>query len=117
MKKFLTLIALLAIGTALSMLGKERRTRQQVPRERRGHALARQVREHIAGVLERPDAVRVAARGSVVTLRGRARAAERDRLIAAVLSVPGVTQVSHYLEDDEPAETMIATPKGALRGV
>ena len=115
MKKVLTLIALLAIGTALSMLGKERRTRQQVPRERR--ALARQVREHIAGVLARPDAVRVAARGSVVTLRGRARAAERDRLIAAALSVPGVTQVSHYLEDDEPAETMIATPKGALRGV
>jgi BON domain-containing protein len=117
MKKVLILLAFGAIAAAFSKLAKERRRPQRVPRERRGHALARQVREHIAGVLARPDAVRVAARGTVVTLRGRARAAERDRLIAAVLSVPGVTQVSNYLEDDEPAETMIATPKGALRGV
>src|SRR5438552_17902359 len=45
-----------------------------------------------------PAGVRGRKRAGVVTLTGRASAAERDRLLAAILAHPGVVRVVNLIE-------------------
>ena len=64
--------------------------------------LAERVRLSIGGAASNP--VQVTAADGIVTLRGRVRSrAESDLVVAAALAVPGVTQVTNYLEtQDQP---------------
>jgi osmotically-inducible protein OsmY len=63
--------------------------------------LAESVRSGIAGKASGP--VAVLCINGVVSLRGTVPTmAERDLLLAAALAVAGVTQVTNYLETDEP---------------
>ncbi len=64
--------------------------------------LAERVRVSIAGAASSP--VEVSAAKGVVSLRGRTRSrAERDLVEAAALAVPGVSQVTNFLEiQDQP---------------
>ena len=64
--------------------------------------LAERVRLSIGGAASSP--VEVSAANGIVTLRGRLRSrSERDLVEAAALAVPGVSQVTNFLEtQDQP---------------
>jgi len=110
------LLTILAVATLAAgvyhyrrQLGRTRETRQARSNDR----LAEAVRSATAGKTSRPVAVRC-VRG-VATLRGTLPTAERDRVLAAALSVPGVVQVTSLIETDEaigdlgPMQSAIAT--------
>ena len=60
--------------------------------------LAARVRSRLRRVVERPEEVRIAVAGGVVTLSGTVRATEFDRLVSAVLKVRGVQDVADELQ-------------------
>lgn len=77
--------------------------------------LAESVRSGIAGAASSPVDVRVM--NGVVSLRGTVRKAERDLVLAAALAVPGVTQVTNFLETDEPVGDIGTMQSGIATGV
>ncbi len=77
--------------------------------------LAERVRSGIAGAASRPVDVRCV--NGIVSLRGTVRKAERDLVLAAALAVPGVTQVTNYLETDEPVGDIGPMQSGIATGV
>jgi osmotically-inducible protein OsmY len=52
----------------------------------------------------------------VVTLRGTLPAVERDLVLAAALAVPGVVQVTNFLETDEPIGDLGPMQSGIATG-
>ena len=78
--------------------------------------LAESVRSGIAGASSRPVDVRCI--NGVVALRGTVRSsAERDLVLAAALAVPGVTQVTNFLDTDEPVGDLGPMQSGIATGV
>jgi len=77
--------------------------------------LAESVRSGIAGASSRP--VQVRCNSGVVSLRGTVRSnAERDLVLAAALAVPGVTQVTNFLDTDEPVGDLGPMQTGIATG-
>lgn len=70
--------------------------------------LAERVRTLLRGLLKRPEAVHVLANAGAVTLEGTLPRRERDRVLAEVLAVPGVTGIVNHIEASEPPGTLAA---------
>ncbi len=79
--------------------------------------LARRVRAAIESSITHPGAVAVRVSRGTVTLRGRVSRDERDFVLAAALGAPGVTQVSNYLEIEEPPGELGPMQSGIATGV
>jgi osmotically-inducible protein OsmY len=94
-----------------SGLARARRDRQAVSDE----LLAERVRSGIAGAAS--SRVDVRCINGVVSLRGTLSRAERDLVLAAALAVPGVTQITNYLESDEPVGDLGPMQSGIATGV
>ena len=115
--RLLTFLAVAAVAAGVyhyrSRTGpaRRRRDRQAVSDE----LLAESVRSGIAGAASSPVDVRCI--NGVVTLRGTVRTAERDLVLAAALAVPGVTQVTNFLETDEPVGDLGPMQSGIASGV
>jgi osmotically-inducible protein OsmY len=112
--RLLTVLAVAALAAGIyHYRGRVGFTRSQRPtRSRFDRLLERSVRQAIAGAASTQVEVRC-ARG-VVTLRGTASAAERDRVLAAALAVLGVSQVTNFMEIDGSAERLGDEPVGDL---
>ncbi|HKQ27782.1 MAG TPA: BON domain-containing protein, partial [Burkholderiales bacterium] len=87
----------------------------QAPESQSDQMLAESVRSGIAGAASSPVDVKVI--NGVVSLRGTVRKAERDLVLAAALAVPGVTQVTNFLETDEPVGDLGTMQAGIASGV
>jgi osmotically-inducible protein OsmY len=116
--RLLTLLALAAVAAGAyhyrrrHVLARPRRKRQAIS----DYLLAESVRTGIAGKASSP--VNVRCINGVVSLRGTVPTrAERDLLLAAALAVPGVTQVTNYLETDEPVGDLGPMQSGIATGV
>ena len=73
------------------------------------------VRQAIAKAAASPIGVRCI--NGVVTLRGSVGMAERDRVLAATLAVPGITQVTNLLEVNEPVGDLGPMQSGLATGI
>jgi osmotically-inducible protein OsmY len=113
--RLLTLLAVAAVAAGVyhyrERVGRARREQ----RTRSDGELAKRVRSGIAGKASSPVTVRCI--NGVVSLRGTVRRAERDLLLAAALAVPGVTQVTNYLETDEPVGDLGPMQSGIATGI
>jgi len=98
--RVLTFLAAAALATGVYQYRQRLIKRGRARHARSDELLADSVRSAIAGKSASPVAVRCI--NGVVALRGTVRWAERDLLLAAALAVPGVTQVTSFLESDEP---------------
>jgi BON domain-containing protein len=109
---------LLTVLAVAALAGGAYHYRRQLVRVREGRRvrsnelLAEAVRSAVTGKASRPVDVRC-VRG-VATLRGALPTAERDRVLAAALAVPGVVQVTSLIEIEESAERLGAEPIGDL---
>jgi osmotically-inducible protein OsmY len=115
--RLLTLLAAAALAGGIYHYSRHRgftrsRADGQAPSDYR---LAESVRTAIAGASTREVDVRCI--NGVVVLRGTVRGAERDRLLAAALAVPGVIQITNYLETDEPVGDLGPMQSGIATGV
>lgn len=77
--------------------------------------IERAVRAATAQAASSPVAVRCI--NGIVTLRGTVSVAERDRVLAAALAVPGVAQVTNFLETNEPVGDLGPMQSGIATGV
>jgi osmotically-inducible protein OsmY len=115
--RLLTLLAVAAVAAGVYHY------RSRLPAARRRPAgpgvsdelLAERVRSGIAGAASSPVDVRCI--NGIVSLRGTVRRAERDLVLAAALAVPGVTQVTNFLETDEPVGDLGPMQSGIASGV
>ena len=85
-------------------------SRQQRPARRAQAAafaddrqLEERIRTALAELVADPGAIHVTVHHGAASLRGPVLPGERDRLLTAVLDVPGVLQVANLLEPVEPA--------------
>ena len=107
--RILTVLAVAAVAAGVYQYRQSRRPSHQ-QRQPAGAVpddmLSDRVRVSIAGAASSP--VHVSAANGVVSLRGRIRSrAERDLVEAAALAVPGVSQVTNFLEiQDQPQVSM-----------
>ncbi len=112
--KLLTVFAVAALAAGVYhyrlQLGRSREGRQG----RSNEMLAEAVRSAVTEQVSRPVHVRC-VRG-IVTLRGTLPAVERDLVLAAVLAVPGVIQVTNFLETDEPVGDLGPMQSGIATG-
>jgi len=114
--RLLTLLAVAALAAGVYHyrgrrgLTPSRRTTQA----RSDRLLEESVRQSIAGAASTP--VQVRCLQGVVTLRGTVHPAERDLVLAAALTVPGVAQVTNYLETDEPVGDLGPMQSGIATG-
>jgi osmotically-inducible protein OsmY len=97
--RLLTILALAAIGAGIYQY-RNRSARSAARPATSDEMLAENVRSGIAGAAASPVDVRVV--NGTVSLRGTVRKAERDLVLAAALAVPGVTEVTNFLETQEP---------------
>jgi hypothetical protein len=115
--RLLTLLALAAVAAGVYHY-RQRRGFHRAAEDRQGISdllLAERVREGIACAGSSPVDVRVVH--GIVSLRGTVRKPERDLVLAAALAVPGVTQVTNYLETDEPVGDIGTMQAGIATGV
>jgi osmotically-inducible protein OsmY len=118
--RLLTLLAVAALAAGVYHY-RDYRGRRGLTRSRReaqarpDRLLEESVRQGIGGVAS--TQVQVRCINGVVTLRGTVRAAERDLLLAAVLAVPGVAQVTNFLDVDEPLGDLGPMQSGIATGV
>jgi osmotically-inducible protein OsmY len=112
--RLLTLLALATIGAGIYQY-RSRRARPAAPQGISDEMLAESVRSGIAGAASSPVDVRVV--NGIVSLRGTVSKAERDLVLAAALAVPGVTQVTNFLETDEPVGEIGTMQSGIATGV
>jgi osmotically-inducible protein OsmY len=114
--RLLTLLAAAALAGGIYHYSQRRGfTRKRADRGASDYRLAENVRTAIAGASSREVDVRCI--NGVVILRGTVRNAERDRLLAAALAVPGVVQITNYLETDEPVGDLGPMQSGIATGV
>jgi osmotically-inducible protein OsmY len=64
------------------------------------------IRTALADIVADPGAIHVTVHHGAASLRGPVLPGERDRVLTAVLDVPGVLQVTSHLEPVEPAGSM-----------
>jgi osmotically-inducible protein OsmY len=115
--RLLTLLALAVVAAGVYH-SRQRRGLHRPAEHRQGISdflLAERVRAGIACAGSSPVDVRVAH--GVVSLRGTVRKPERDLVLAAALAVPGVTQVTNYLDTDEPVGDIGTMQAGIATGV
>lgn len=108
--RLLTLLAAAVLAGGLYQLSRKRNLRSTPGVS--DYRLAERVRTAIAGTSS--GEVDVRCMNGVVILRGTVGGQERDRLLAAALAVPGVVQVTNYLETEPvgdlgPMQSGIAT--------
>jgi osmotically-inducible protein OsmY len=116
--RLLTLAAIATVAYGVYHYRQRRglgRPEAQAPETASDRMLAESVRSGIAGAASSPVDVRVS--NGVVALRGIVRKAERDLVLAAALAVPGVTQVTNFLETDEPVGDIGTMQAGVATGV
>ena len=114
--RLLTLLAVAALAAGACHFRSSRLTRARRDRQTVSDAqLEESVRQGIADAASTP--VQVRCIDGVVTLRGTVRAAERDLLLAAALAVPGVTQLTNFLETDEPVGDLGPMQSGFATGI
>lgn len=116
--RLLTLVALATVAYGVYHYRERGRLGQrevQAPESQSDQLLAESVRSGIAGAASSPVDVKVI--NGVVSLRGTVRKAERDLVLAAALAVPGVTQVTNFLETDEPVGDLGTMQAGIASGV
>ena len=116
--RLLTLAAIATVAYGVYHYRQRRslgRPEAQAPETASDRMLAERVRSGIAGAASSPVDVRVS--NGVVALRGIVRKAERDLVLAAALAVPGVTQVTNFLETDEPVGDIGTMQAGVASGV
>ena len=109
--RLLTILALAAIGAGIYQY-RNRSARSAAPRAATSdEMLAENVRSGIAEAASSPVDVRVV--NGTVSLRGTVRSkAERDLVLAAALAVSGVTQVTNFLETEEPVAELRTMQSG-----
>jgi len=110
--RLLTVLAVAALAAGVYHYRRQPGRAREGRQGRSNEPLAEAVRSAVAGKVSGPVDVRC-VRG-VVTLRGTVRAGERDLVLAAVLAIPGVIQVTNFLEIDESAERLSDEPVGDL---
>ena len=98
--RLLTVLALAGLAGGLYHFASQRGRALQARLGRADERLAEAVRSAIAG--KGTGRVDVRSANGVVMLRGNLSAAERDRVLAAALTVSGVVQVTNLIETDEP---------------
>ena len=115
--RLLTLLAVAAVAAGIYHFQSRRAGRGAAYAEPSlsDEMLAESVRAGIAGASSRPVDVRVI--NGVVSLRGTVRKAERDLVLASALAVPGVTQVTNFLETDEAMGDIGTMQAGIATGV
>src|SRR3954454_1567104 len=111
--KLLTVLAVAALAAGVYHYRRQLGRAGQA-RELSNELLAEAVRSAVTGEASRPVHVRC-VRG-LVTLRGTLPALERDRVLAAALAVPGVVQVTNFLETDEPVGDLGPMQSGIATG-
>jgi osmotically-inducible protein OsmY len=111
--RLLTVLAAAALVAGLYRYrrhGRARPSRGEGVDERLAHA----VRSALAG---RASArIEVRCLNGVVTLRGALPASERDAILAAALAVPGVAQVTNFIETAEPIGDLGPMQSGIATG-
>ena len=116
--RILTLLAVAAVAAGVYHYRQRRGLAPRVTREP-GSAddiLAERVRVSIGGAASTP--IHVTSLNGVVALRGSVRSrAERDLVLAAALAVPGVSQVTNFLETEEPVGEIGTMQSGIATGV
>ena len=102
-------LVLLAAGAAAAYLY----SRQQRPARRAKAAampddrqLEERIRTVLADIVADPDAIHVTVHHGAASVRGPVLPGERDRVLTAVLDVPGVLQVTNLLEPVAPAQPL-----------
>lgn len=98
MKRFLSVAALAGAGYLAWRYLEGRRPARRVPAAPGDELLTRRVQVSLrhAGVM--PDALQMRVLEGTVALSGRVNAAERDRVLRAILAVPGIRGVRNELE-------------------
>ena len=94
-------LVLVAAAGAAACYFYSKRTRKaaELPEDLR---LAEQVRRTLDGLVADPGAIHVTVSHGTALLTGPVLPVERDRVLAAVLGVPGVMAVTNRLEPVEP---------------
>jgi osmotically-inducible protein OsmY len=112
--RLLTVLAVAALAAGVYRYRRQLGRADEGRQERSSQRLADAVRSAVTRKVSGPVDVRC-VRG-VVTLRGTVRAGERDLVLAAVLAVPGVVQVTNFLETDEPVGDLGPMQSGIATG-
>jgi osmotically-inducible protein OsmY len=97
MTRFFSLLAMGAAVSALFYLDRLNRPRtihRAAPGRSWDDYLANRVRASL------PSSIQVAVHNAAVTLRGAVPYSERDRVLAAALSIPGIERVNNLLETE-----------------
>ena len=111
--RLLTLLAVAAVAAGIYRYRQRRGPgRARLSPDRR---MEQSVRRAIAQAASSPISVRCI--NGVVTLRGTLGMAERDRVLAAALAVPGITQVTNLLEVNEPVGDLGPMQSGIATGI
>ena len=111
--RLLTLLAVATVAAGVYQFRQRRRPgRGTLSPDRQ---MEKRVHEAIAHAASSPIHVRCI--NGVVTLRGTVGVAERDRLLAAALAVPGITQVTNLLEVNEPVGDLGPMQSGIATGI
>jgi osmotically-inducible protein OsmY len=112
--RLLTVLAVAAFAGGLYHFGSQRGRARQARLGRADERVAEAVRSAIAG--KGSGRVHVRFANGVVALRGNLPSAERDRVLAAALTVPGVVQVTNLIETDDPVGDLGPMQSGIATG-
>jgi osmotically-inducible protein OsmY len=112
--RLLTLLAVAALAGGVYHY-RQRRQRRPGRQGRPSDLLADRVRASISQ--KAASRVDVRCINGVVTLRGTVLPAERDLVLAAALAVPGVVQVTNFLDTGEPVGDLGPMQSGIATGV
>jgi len=98
MNRLFSLLAVSAALSALFFLDRPSRPRAKAP------LAGRSWDDYLAGRLRAtlPASIQVAVHNAAATLRGSVPYRERDRILAAALSIPGIERVNNLLETENP---------------
>ncbi|MDF3010728.1 MAG: hypothetical protein K0S03_1524 [Burkholderiales bacterium] len=102
-----SLVLLAAVGAAAAYFYSRQRpaARRQAAAHPDDRQLEERIRTALADIVADPGAIHVTVRHGAASLSGPVLPGERDRVLTAVLDVPGVLQVTNLLEPVEPAQT------------
>jgi hypothetical protein len=115
--RLLTIVAVAAVAGGLYHYYQRQQAGHR-PARRVGASdvqLARRVRAAIEAAVANPGRVDVRAAKGIVVLRGEVREVERDWVLAATLSVPGVMQVANHLESEPQSPEAAGIERGAMK--
>ena len=112
--RLLTVLAVAALAGGLYHFGSQSGRARQARLGRSDERVAEAVRSAIAGMGS--GRVHVRSANGVVALSGNLPSAERDRVLAAALTVPGVVQVTNLIETDEPLGDLGPMQSGIATG-